>query len=222
MQRIRLTYARGNALRYTGHLDMQDVWERTIRRARLPLAYSQGFHPQPKINQACPLPLGMTSQMEIIDFWLEPELTLPEIQEQLYRALPPGMQPLQLELVDLRSPALQTRVISAQYLATFLIPFDAQFLHQQVAEIKNATSLLRTRRDKQYDLRPLIEDLTLLQTANPDMPHLFMLLAAREGATGRPEEVIAALGYDPLDIRFERKKIFLTETAVQSVDPDKN
>ena len=141
MLRVRLTYSRGAALRYTGHLDMQDVWERTIRRARLPLAYSQGFHPQPKINQACPLPLGMTSQMEIIDFWLEPELPLDEIQEHLFRALPSGMQPLHLELVDLRSPALQTRVLSAQYLATFLVPFDAQLLLQQIAEIRNATSI---------------------------------------------------------------------------------
>ena len=216
MLRVRLTYARGAALRYTGHLDMQDVWERTIRRARLPLAYSQGFHPQPKINQACPLPLGMTSQMEIIDFWLEPELPLDKIQEQLYRALPPGMQPLHLELVDLRSPALQTRVLSAQYFATFLVPFDAQLLLQKVAEIRNATSILRTRRDKKYDLRPLIDELTILQTADPDLPHLSMLLAARDGATGRPEEVISALGFDPMDVRFERTKVFLTDTGGQS------
>jgi len=71
MQRIRVTYARTAPLRYTGHLDMQIVWERCLRRARLPLMYSQGFHPQPRINQACPLPLGMTSQMEVMDFWLE-------------------------------------------------------------------------------------------------------------------------------------------------------
>jgi radical SAM-linked protein len=45
-------------MRYTGHLDLHRAWERTFRRARLPLAYSQGFHPQPRLNLACALPLA--------------------------------------------------------------------------------------------------------------------------------------------------------------------
>ena len=94
MQRIRVTYARTAPLRYTGHLDMQIVWERCLRRARLPLMYSQGFHPQPRINQACPLPLGMTSQMEVTDFWLDPEVPLDEIRSMLATALPPGIEPI--------------------------------------------------------------------------------------------------------------------------------
>ena len=60
MQRIRLTYSKGGELKYTGNLDMMKVWERTFRRARLRIAYSQGFNPQPKIHQALPLPLGFT------------------------------------------------------------------------------------------------------------------------------------------------------------------
>jgi hypothetical protein len=58
MQRIRIQYAKTEPLRYTGNLDMHRIWERTLRRARLTIAYSQGFHPQPRLNQACPLPLG--------------------------------------------------------------------------------------------------------------------------------------------------------------------
>ncbi len=61
MQRLRLTFAKTAAMRYTGHLDLHTTWERTLRRARLPLAYSQGFHPQPKIQLASALPLGFTS-----------------------------------------------------------------------------------------------------------------------------------------------------------------
>ena len=65
MERIRVYYSKTAPMRYTGNLDVHKVWEHTLRRARLPLAYSQGFHPQPRINQACPLPLGMTSRAEI-------------------------------------------------------------------------------------------------------------------------------------------------------------
>ena len=67
MLRVRITYTKSGGLRYTGNLDMHKIWERTMRRARLPLAYSQGFHPQPRINQASPLPLGMVSQVEMVD-----------------------------------------------------------------------------------------------------------------------------------------------------------
>jgi radical SAM-linked protein len=212
MQRIRVTYARTEQLRYTGHLDMQVVWERCLRRARLPLMYSQGFHPQPRINQACPLPLGMTSQMEITDFWLEPDISLDEIRSMLFTALPPGIEVIELIEVELRSPSLQTQVVSANFLATFLISFDSDNLHHSLKEVINSTSLPRIRREKPYDLRPLILDLSVLQTIQPSQPHLSMQLSTRDGATGRPEEVISALGFDPLDTRIERVRlIFLDE-----------
>ena len=50
--RVRITFAKQGALRYIGNLDLHKIWERSIRRAKLPLAYSQGYHPQPKINLA--------------------------------------------------------------------------------------------------------------------------------------------------------------------------
>ena len=52
LMRLRITFAKQNALRYTGHLDLHRIWERAARRAELPLAYSQGFHQQPKISLA--------------------------------------------------------------------------------------------------------------------------------------------------------------------------
>jgi radical SAM-linked protein len=212
MQRFRLTYARTSALRYTGHLDMQIVWERSLRRARLPLMYSQGFHPQPRINQACPLPLGMTSRMEIMDFWLDPDIPTAQVESMLTPALPPGIEPTILQEVDLHLPALQTQVVSARFHATLLIPFDPAELKSSVLNINQSPTLPRIRREKAYDLRPLIFSLETLQTDLPDRPHLFMHLSARDGATGRPEEVLSALGLDPLDVRVERTQlIFLGE-----------
>jgi len=211
MQRIRVTYARTAPLRYTGHLDMQIVWERCLRRARLPLMYSQGFHPQPRINQACPLPLGMTSQMEVTDFWLETEIPLDEIRSILTPALPPGIELTDLKEVDLHAPSLQTQVVSANFYVTMLIPFDPFKLNQSIIDVTESTSLPRIRRDKPYDLRPLILELNLMQINQHSTPHLSMHLSARDGATGRPEEVISALGYNPLDARIERVKLIFLE-----------
>jgi radical SAM-linked protein len=69
--RLRITFAKTEAMRFTSHLDLHKTWERTFRRARLPLAYSQGFNPHPHINLASALPLGFTGDQEVIDVWLE-------------------------------------------------------------------------------------------------------------------------------------------------------
>ncbi|MFQ5886684.1 MAG: TIGR03936 family radical SAM-associated protein, partial [Anaerolineae bacterium] len=57
-QRIRITFSKGEEIQYISHLDMMRLWKRTLRRANLPLAYSKGFNPQPKISIAAPLPVG--------------------------------------------------------------------------------------------------------------------------------------------------------------------
>ena len=74
--RIRITFSKSGAMQYVGHLDLHRSWERTFRRSGLPLAYSQGFHPQPRLNLACALPRGFTSQCEIFDAWLEQDVPI--------------------------------------------------------------------------------------------------------------------------------------------------
>ena len=108
--RIRITFAKQGPLRYTGHLDLHKLWERAARRAQLPLAYSQGFHPQPKMNMAAALPLGFSSRCEVMDMKLEHEIQLDGLREKLQQTLPAGIQVLNVESADERAPALQTQV----------------------------------------------------------------------------------------------------------------
>ena len=68
--RLRITFSKSGTLRYIGHLDLQSVWERTVRRAGLPLAYTQGFHPGPKIQLASALPLVFIGRAEVVDLWI--------------------------------------------------------------------------------------------------------------------------------------------------------
>jgi len=209
MLRIRIYYAKTQAMRYTGNLDVHKIWERTLRRARLPLAYSQGFHPQPKINQACPLPLGMLSQAEIIDIWLDPDLPLEQVEEQLAKSIPPGIEIKHMEAIDLHEPALQTRVAASRYQATLIClpgesPMSLKELAEKVEELLSYISLPRQWREKPYDLRPFIEQLEVIGADEKGQPMLVMQLSAREGATGRPEEVLSAMGFDPSSTRIER------------------
>ena len=216
--RIRLTFSKQGALRYAGHLDLHNLWERAARRAALPLAYSQGFHPQPKIQLACALPLGFSSRAEMVDIWLKEDCEISKLRADLQSMLPSGIQILSIEQVDDRAPALQTLMVSAEYEVT--IPAElASGLDGKLAALMDASSLPRERRGKQYDLRLLIEEITPLRLP-PNASHLggvarsaeggvrFLLrLAARAGATGRPEEVLAALGISAEETRVERTRL---------------
>lgn len=212
--RIRITFSKQGALRYTGHLDLHNLWERAARRAAIPLAYSQGFHPQPKIQLASALPLGFSSRAELMDIWLKEERELSSLRNDLQSMLPSGIQILAIEPVDERAPALQTQVVSAEYEVT-LPPALASGLDGKVAALMDASSLPRERRGKQYDLRPLIEEIALPPPSAPlsqnsgEGPGVRVLLrlAAREGATGRPEEVLSALGIPAEETRIERTRL---------------
>lgn len=218
--RVRITFAKQGPLRYTGHLDLHKLWERAARRAELPLAYSQGFHPQPKMNLAAALPLGFSSRCEVLDMKLEHEIPLAGLHEKLQGTLPAGIQVLSLESVDERAPALQTQVASAEYEVTLTGPIDGSELKRKIDSVMESGSIVRERRGKTYDLRPLIEELALTPASasgsasqSPERrgEKIFMRLAAREGATGRPEEVLDTLGISLEDTRIERSNLIFRQ-----------
>ncbi|HJS19423.1 MAG TPA: TIGR03936 family radical SAM-associated protein [Anaerolineales bacterium] len=226
--RIRITFAKQGALRYTGHLDLHKLWERAARRAGLPLAYSQGFHPQPKMNIAAALPLGFSSRCEVMDMRLLDEVALAGLGDRLQGTLPTGIQVLDVESVDEGAPALQTQVISAEYEVTLLdasisLGMDGSELERRIAAVMDSDSIPRERRGKPYDLRPLIESLQIMESdGRPSieeetsaLQRIFMRLSAREGATGRPEEVLDVLGIPFEETRIERTRIIFDLAKVR-------
>lgn len=182
-----------------------------MRRADLPLAYSQGFHPQPKISLASALPLGFSSRCEVLDVRFNEELALNEIQTRLKDNLPHDIQITNIETIDERAPALQTQVISATYEIHLTEPANGGELTKKVEAMMMSEALPRERRGKQYDLRPLIEMIQVVTKADGKV-WLRMTLAAREGATGRPEEVLNALEIEPETARVERTRLIFQGT----------
>jgi radical SAM-linked protein len=184
-----------------------------MRRAHLPISYSKGFHPHPRINQACPLPLGITSQGEILDFWLSEESDLGNIQILLEQSVHPGIEILEIEKISLKAPALQTQVIASEYSITIVDPMnqaDSDHLRNCLQKMMAEESLMRQRRGKEYDLKPLIQDIRLYPPNDNIQSRLRVILSQRQGATGRPEEVADALGLNLSNIRIERTKLLLT------------
>lgn len=207
--RIRLTFTKSGPLIYIGNLDLYTLWERAARRAGLPLTYSQGFHPQPKIHFGAPLPLGFSSRCELLDMRLNEEVDVDSLAARLNAALPPGVRVTKIEPIGDSTPALQTLVTSADYKVRLREECAVADLAERVGVLLGAESLPRERRGKHYDLRPLIEELRV----RPDPPDgteiIEMRLKAQEGATGRPDEVLAVLGIKREDARIERTALSL-------------
>jgi radical SAM-linked protein len=205
MQRIRILFSKKEPIQFTGALDMQKIWERTFRRAKAPLAYSQGFHPQPKLNMACPLPLGFTSDYEILDAWLDTEnADLSAIASTLQQAAPAGIGIKSIFIVELSSPSVQAISLAADYQVTSLdeqIVIEPSLIEEKIL---HPTSIPRDRRGKSYDLKPLIQSIDLHPQSDGKGYQLDIRLSASEGATGRPEEVILALGLNPFDFLYHR------------------
>jgi radical SAM-linked protein len=211
--RIRLTYAKTATLRYTGSLDMQRSWERTLRRACLPVAYSRGFHPQQRINQASGLPLGFTSRAEMIDFWLDGDFSLDHVRSALEGAVPPGVELVEVITIPLQAPSIQSITVSSDYEVALAGPIEGERIAARIAEILASEHLPRQRKEKNYDLRPLIEALELVCPSAGFPATLKMRLAARPSATGRPEEVLLELGL-PIDgASIQRTALLIDSSA---------
>ncbi|MGW8145158.1 MAG: TIGR03936 family radical SAM-associated protein [Anaerolineales bacterium] len=208
--RIRVEFAKTEPMRYTSHLDLYRAWERLLRRAGFQLVFSQGYNPRPKLQLASPLPLGITSRAEIIDFWLSdcPD-GVKSILEKLTKAQPPGVEVQQVEFVDPSSSTLQKKVTASEYLIDLLD--EIPDLESRITSIMDADTVMRQKREKLYDLRPLIQEISIHPNQHQTSQQIFMLLNAQEGGTGRPDEVLLALKIQPEDTLIERTKIIFLE-----------
>jgi radical SAM-linked protein len=210
--RYRIRFEKGESVRFISHLDLHRTWERTLRRAALPVYHSQGFNPRPKINLSRALPLGQTSECELMDVWLEEQIDPQDLLARLKSAVPPGLILREAAPVPLREPSLQSRITSATYLAIFPERKDPARVQELIEQILQSEELPRIRRKKAYDLRPLIESLEIVPSTN-DGTILRMRLAAREGASGRPDEVLLAMGFNPEQAHIHRTEIFFETDA---------
>jgi radical SAM-linked protein len=154
------------------------------------------------MNIAAALPLGFSSRCEVLDMRLERDISLDGLQEKLQETLPTGIRVSAIESVDEGAPALQIQVLSAEYEVTSTETGFGSDMKRKIDSVMESESIIRERRGKTYDLRPLIEELKLLSNDK-----ILMRLTAKEGATGRPEEVLGVLGVAFEETRIERTRL---------------
>jgi len=205
--RYRIIFTRDRTVRFVGHLDLAKTWERVLRRADLPVAFSQGFHPLPKITFASALPVGCTSEAEVMDVVLTEPIAPSDMAARLAPALPAGIAIASITEVPLNAPALQAALRWAEYVVTVETDETREQVESLVQTFLAAPSLMRERRGKSYDLRPLALSLIVKAVSASSAQIAMRLLADASAGTGRPDEVLAALGWADAPAQIHRREL---------------
>ena len=206
-QRVRMRFCKQGDLRLIGHRDLVRCLERLFRRARLPLAMSQGFHPKPRMTFPSALALGIESVDEVLELELTESPPAEELLQRLTPHAPPGLGLKSAEVLP--DGAKKARVRSFSYQVP--IPAGPRVgLAEKIDHLMAASScpIRRPNRRTAVDLRPLLEELSVEEGV------LRMRLRADSGASAGPWDVLAALGLS--DLRLAGVHLRRTTVEIQS------
>jgi radical SAM-linked protein len=212
--RLRLVFAKKAQIKYLGHLDLSLAWERALRRAQLPLAYSKGFNPRPRMQFASELPLGTMSSAEILDVVLYDAVEPQDAYGRLQQSLPVGIELHSVESVPVKSPTLQQLLRQADYRVLVETELPPAELSARITALLSAEKLLQTRqrrkKEEEVDLRPLLHALKLERSGETEV-ELQMRLSAGQSGNLRPEAVLKALGLEGCWAEVERTALIFEE-----------
>jgi len=212
MQRLRVRFSRGEEIKFISHLDMMRLWERALHRALIPLAYSEGFSPHPRLSLAAPLAVGVTGEAELMDVFVTKSVSPHWFTAAVSQQLPPGIEILGVYQMELSTPSLQSQVRYAEYrvgVETVEGPKDVASAVSALLAIEHLP--WHHQRDtgrRSYDLRALIDDLWLIDYRQ-SYCILGMRLNCNSGGSGRPEQVALALGFNHYPQSIHRIKLIL-------------
>jgi radical SAM-linked protein len=199
-KKIRLKFRKVGEMRFLSHLELVHLFYRASKRADLPLCFSEGFHPMPRIIFATALPVGMESLTETVDMECEWKTSPPEVMERLNQTLPPG-----IEILDAEEVPLFFHLSSLPHPSVYWIPLDHVLSKgEAISKVKEALDkkefLVHQERDgkkRSVDIRPLIEKMEIKEKKE-NIGEGFewgveLVLRKAKGRTAKPIEIVGAI-----------------------------
>ena len=191
--KIRIKFCKDGVMKFIGHLDVMRYFQKAIRRAELPIAYSEGFSPHMLLSFASPLGVGISSTGEYFDMVLAEDMKTDEIVKRLNATMVEGMEVLSARHVpDGKASKAMSLVAAADYLVEFRpgkAPADGW--QTRITEFLKQPEILVTKEtkkgEKQVDIRPFIYKMNL-QNDN----RIFLSLASASANYTKPDAVIDA------------------------------
>lgn len=197
VQRIRVRYAKRGRLRFTSHRDIGRAVERAVRRAGLPVAFSHGYHPHPRISYAGAAPTGAASEAEYLELGLTAPLDPDAVRLALDEALPAGIDIL--TAVAASGAGLADRLAASDWEITLVgVPLDAA--QAAISAFAARPEVLVSRMTKKglrtFDCRAAVVSISAhaASTADPSGPCAILRVVLRHGVPSvRPDDVLAGL-----------------------------
>lgn len=196
---IRVKYGKNNQGKFLSHLDLMRTWERSFRRGLIPIAFSQGFNPHPKMSFGSALAVGVTSSGEYMDVQLKNIMNIEDIKERLQNYLPPSLEIYSIIEIDPKSPSLMSIINRAKYrveakLKEEITEEQSTKIAQELLDQKTilVTSFSK-KGTKEKDIRPGIVELNCMLSSNKE--NIIAEFTVQAGSQGniRPDEVLKGL-----------------------------
>ncbi len=218
IERLRIVYARGNELKEASQRDMTRIWEESLGRAGIQLAYNNAKRPAPRIAFAAALPSGATSDAEVADIDTASHICAEDLILNTKPHLPPGLRIRTAREVGLTGATLQTLVRWAEYLVEAPLAGRSKAdVRAAIARLITADSLpwehARENRISRYDLRQQVLALELAEIRG-DSCNLMMRLRITSERAGRPEQVALACGFVDPPASIHRTNLYIDPLPV--------
>ncbi len=185
MSRMWLRYEKGEDAKYISHLDFLRAMTRTLRRAEIPVSFSQGFNPHPRLSFALPLPLGTTSLTELMELETDMEIAPDELIERLNKFVPFGLKFIECGISPDKNK-FKAICWSKYKITPENMPEDKEL--EAFSELKEIITLKKTKSgEKETDIRGEIA------SVKKEGNSLIMILAAGNDAYLKPEFALAAM-----------------------------
>ena len=204
-QRLRVWFGKQGNMALVSHLDLIRLFDRVVRRAGLPIAFTGGFHPMPRISVATALALGATSSGEIADFELTVPVDIDSFREELVREMPTDIPIYNVEQIDLKTPAATQLLETAEYLITVAALEETTHIQWQewIDTIKAKDELwfehtTKSGKSQLINLRDRLFELELVETHNSIAESISVIRYLgsyrQDGFLLRPEQILFMLG----------------------------
>ena len=187
--KFRLEYEKGEDVKFISHLDLIRIFERSFKRAEINIAYTQGFHPHPRISFGPPLSLGFTSNSEFIDIHCY-DNNISELISSLNKALPSGLKIKNAIKLFGKVVSLASVITRANYSVKLNKSFDQSYLKNIIAEFLKRDQIIieriRKAETKKMDIRPFIHSIETDKLES----NIFFSFIISQGKTVRISEIL--------------------------------
>lgn len=214
MSNVRIKFTKTGVMKFIGHLDVMRYFQKAIRRAEIPIAYTTGFSPHMIMSFANPLGIGLTSEGEYFDIEVTEDLPSKEAVERLNATMVDGISVSSYQYLPENSKTGMSIIAAADYLMYpkytdgfpdwFTDEFIADFLNQEEIIVLKKTK----KSEKEVNIRPLIYDISLTEEG------LTMMLSAGSVENLKPQLVVEALekAGSPLpELQYHRLELYAEE-----------